>query len=428
MIMKKNIKTLFKLTALSTSLLGTVGSFAATPTPPTDPTQTLVTQLQAIDNNVQVVGNQMQSIAEANVKAQYPALPNPSISQSAVINPALLGIMGTNNVNLISMTTTDTTNQLQPMSDNLLEVGSGMINTSAVSQRLINDTNLKASLSTQLSASDTIYSNDPLVLALDSQNASELPSWGLTQPTTLHDNYFSFSSLLQPLVYTDNGTAATGFLTFITQGYNNPAAPINYSAFQQKLGQAQGPGDKMSLYLQLLNDSNYINYQLSARSALASRSVAVNNFQNLITERTPVAGLGTTAGLVSSTGTPIPNASPLEVESYLATRRANNPAWYTQVQTESPASVQRETLAVLAEIEAQNFQAHLDSERLLATVSAQLASASGTATQINAAQASQVNTDIQAFTLPSEQASNSNNGNNSNPPTPPTPPTPGSNP
>lgn len=423
-IMKKNIKTLFRLTAISTSLLAVMSSFADTPTPPvTNPIQSLVTQLQAIDNNVQVVGNQMQSIAEANVKAQYPSLPNPSISQSATINPALLGIMGTNAGLIPTMTTNDITSQLQPVSDNLLEVSSGMNNANAVSQRLINDANLKTNLSTLLPASDTIYSNDPQVLQSDLSGISGLPKWGLQQPSTLYDNYFSISSLLQPLSYSDNGTAAKAFLAFITQSYNNPATPIDYNAFQQKLAQAQGAGDKVSLYAQLLNDSNYINYQLSSRSALATRSVAVNNFQNLIVERTPVTGLGTTAGLVNSNGTPIPNASPLQVESYLATRRANSPAWYTQVQTESPASVQRETLVVLAEIEAQNFQAHLDSERLLATVSAQVAAASSTATQLNTAQASQVNNDIQNFTLPSQQNSGNNNGT-----TPPTPPTPGSNP
>lgn len=400
-IMKKNINTLFKLTAISTGLLGAVSSgFAATTALPTNnPVQTLISQLQAINNNVQVVGNQMQSIAEANTKAQNSSVPNPSILQSLSLNPALVGAIGNNNANLIGMTTNDVTNQLQPLSDNLLEVTSGMNNASTISQRLITDANLKLSLSTQLPATDTIYSNDPAVIALSSSYSSELPSWGIAQPaaSTLHDNYFSFSSLLQPLAYTDQGTAAANFLTFITQGYNNPSTPINYGSFQAKMAQAENATDKMSLYLQLLQDNNYINYQLSARSAIASRSVAVNNFQNLITERTPVTGLGTTAGLPGGG-----NASPLQVESYLATRRANTPAWYTQVQTESPTSVQRETLVVLAEIEAQNFQAHLDSERLLATLSAQMAASSGTQAQLNAAQASQVNTDIQGFTLPSQ--------------------------
>ena len=357
---------------------------------------------------MQVVGNQIQSIAEANAKAEYATPPNPSIATSAVLNPLLLNAMGTNNLNLINNTTaTNVTSQLQPLSDNLLEVGSSMINSNEVSQRLINDSNLKTSLSTQLPASDTIYSNDPTVIALQASNASELPAWGISQPSVLHDNYFNFASLMQPLAYTDGGTAASAFLNFITQSYNLPSTLINYGAFQTKLGQASTPADKMSLYLQLLQDTNYINYQLSTRSATATRSIVVNNFQNLAAERTPVTGLGTSAGL------PTPNASPLEVESYLATRRANSPSWYTQVQTESPANVQRETLVVLAEIEAQNFQAHLDSERLLATLSAQLASASTVQTQLNASQASQVNNDIQNFTLPSQTAtSNTSNVTN----------------
>ena len=400
-IMKKNIKTLVTLTALSTGLLGAVSSFASTPATPPDPVTQILT---AINNNVQVVGNQMQSLAEANTAAEYATPANLSIAASAVINPALLTVMGLNNLNLLNGTTaTSVTSQLQPLSDNLLEVGSSMINSNVISQRLIADSNLKTNLSTQLPASDTIYSNDPTVLQISGNYTSELPAWGIAQPPILNDNYFNFASLMQPLAYTDGGAAAEAFLDFITQRYNNPSTPINYSAFQTKLGQASTPADKMSLYIQLLQDNNYINYQLSTRSAVASRSVAINNFQNLSVERTPVTGLGVSAGLPNT-----PNASPLQVESYLATRRANSPSWYTQVQTESPASVQRETLVVLAEIEAQNFQAHLDSERLLATLSAQAANAGAVQSQLNAAQASQVNTDIQSFTIPSQTTPNSN--------------------
>ena len=47
----------------------------------------------------------------------------------------------------------------------------------------------------------------------------------------------------------------------------------------------------------------------------------------------------------------------------------------------SPATVQRETLFVLAEIEAQNYRAHLDRERMLATLTA-LASQSANVNQL----------------------------------------------
>src|SRR3990167_8326524 len=102
------------------------------------------------------------------------------------------------------------------------------------------------------------------------------------------------------------------------------------------------------------------------RSLLALRSISVNLLNQLIAERTPMPGLAQAAGLPANSQA---KASPLQVEAYQANHRVDNPQWYnTDVAQASPATVQRETLIVLAEIEHQNYQAHLDRERILAAL------------------------------------------------------------
>ena len=76
-------------------------------------------------------------------------------------------------------------------------------------------------------------------------------------------------------------------------------------------------------------------------------------------------GLGTAAGLAATQ-----KASPLQVEAYQANHRIQDSKWYQSVQNASPADVQRNILIVLAEIEHQNYEAHLDRERLLAAITA----------------------------------------------------------
>ncbi len=414
--MIKNIKKapFFTLTAVSCLMLS-LNVFADIPGAPSAAEIATVQQLQALNQNVQVVGNRMQALAEANAKSKTNSVPDPSILQSMIANPAVAQNKDANNANINQLTLTDIKNQLQPFPENLVQTGSGLLNSDTIENDLQTDINMKNNLTSKILASDSIYSNDPTVLDLVSEYKDQLPANGLTEPTAAnsHDNYFNFGSLVQPTVYTpnsDQANAAQMFITYLTKSYDKPSNVIDFGSFQQKLAIAKNATDKISLYMQLLNNKNYQDYQLNARSLIAARSVAVNNFEKLVAERTSIKNLGTKANLTDQTGKPIADASPLQVESYLATRRANDPKWYAHVQAASPDNVQRETLVVLAEIEAQNFQAHLDNERLLATLSAQSALTSSMSAQMLAAKAQTLNQDIQKFSVPSQQQATQNNG------------------
>lgn len=126
------------------------------------------------------------------------------------------------------------------------------------------------------------------------------------------------------------------------------------------------------------------------RTLTAYRSLALSNLYSLILERTPVKNLGALAGLPNHSATNAapaannalpgnatsgtqqqnagPDASPLEVEEYIATRRVDNPQWYTDMANASPPVIARETLFVLAEMEKELFQIKQQNERILATL------------------------------------------------------------
>lgn len=409
--MNTSIKHIFKITALTSVLSIALTAHAASPS---SADISMLSQLKALNNNVQVVGNRLQAAAEANARSKAGIGGGSfNLTQSQRANQAA----GQGKADSASAAATSTENdilsQFQPISDNALQTSTGFQDADAISKRLVADNNQVTNLTLNLTASDTLYSNDPTVQVLSSMYKSDLPPTGFNKPTKAerHDNYFSFNSLIQPVAYATDSSeakAAETFLTFLTQAYNNPSQDVDFQTFQTKLSEAKDAKDKASLYIQLMNNPKYQAYQLAARTSAAQRSVAVNNFQHMIAERTMVKGLGKSANLINSKGKAINDASPLQVEKYIATHRVNNPSWFANVQSASPAAVQRETLVVLAEIEAQNYQAHLDRERMIATLSAQSAMTASVQNSMMASKARSLNQDIQNMTLPSQQNSDNN--------------------
>jgi hypothetical protein len=142
------------------------------------------------------------------------------------------------------------------------------------------------------------------------------------------------------------------------------------------------------------------------RSILAIRSMSINILNQLIAERTPMPGLASAAGFNEKNLKSLtPNeqeefkngksASPLQVEAYQANHRIQDPKWYQSVQNASPADVQRNILITLAEIEHQNYEAHLDRERILAALTASnLMSNMGTINTVLDQGGSKLNTEI----------------------------------
>jgi hypothetical protein len=404
---KSHMNKIFALSAVTSCLLISTSIFAGGPVP--SPAElAAVAQLKALNTNVQVVGNRMQAIAEANAKSQNSTVPDESILSSMLANPAVAQNKDANDTNITTLTENDIASQLNATPYNLVQTGNGLINSSQIQSTLQAASSQTANLTQGVVASDSIFSNDPSVLSLvpSYTQMGLIPKRGLAQPKAaeLQDNFFDFGSILQPMVYqtgTNQELAAQTYLQYLTKSYNKPSDALKLDDFNKKLAQTKDGSDKISLYSQLLNDPNYRDYQLSVRSDTATRSVAINNFEKMIAERTPIKNLGKLAGLKDKDGKSIDDASPLQVQSYLANRRVDNPKWYAHVQSATQQNVARETLVVLAEIESQNFQAHMDRERLLATISAQSAATSTLTAQMLAAKAQNVNEDIAKLKIPS---------------------------
>ncbi|MCX7120940.1 MAG: hypothetical protein NTZ67_04095 [Gammaproteobacteria bacterium] len=206
-------------------------------------------------------------------------------------------------------------------------------------------------------ASDTLYLNEPTAL-LNGKSTNNPDVKALTEPKIINNDFLNFAAFITPMAYTTpQKINAMNFVKYAAQSTKNLTSGVNFSGFADKATIQNLP--------KMINSQAYQKYMFTVRSLLALRSISINTLNQLIAERTPMPGLAAAAGL---TGTA--EASPLQVESYQANHRVSDPKWYTKIKNDSPATVQRETLIVLAEMEQQNFQAHLDSERLLSAITA----------------------------------------------------------
>lgn len=119
-----------------------------------------------------------------------------------------------------------------------------------------------------------------------------------------------------------------------------------------------------------LAGSDVQDYLLQSRMSAAGQSVAFSNLNYLAQERRIIKGLGVGGGMTTlptdGNQKVIPDASQLQLEQFLVDRRVGNVSWYTNVNTASSITVQRETLFVLAEISKQMFQQRILMERMLA--------------------------------------------------------------
>jgi hypothetical protein len=170
------------------------------------------------------------------------------------------------------------------------------------------------------------------------------------------DTKLNVDSLVGPDVYKDETEKqrAYDYIQFLTSTID-PVSDINLSelsaAKREKLDNSDA-GRKYKRYV---------------RGVVAARSIALDNLFQMYAERVPVPNLGEMAGM--SKDNTDKDASPLQVEHYLATRRVESTDWYSDMTKASPATVQRETLAITAEMNRQLFQLHLDNERIITLLS-----------------------------------------------------------
>lgn len=170
------------------------------------------------------------------------------------------------------------------------------------------------------------------------------------------DSRMDFLALVGPVAYKDETEKqkAYDFIQFLSS-IAAPVAEINLSTL---------PAAKRE---KLQNSDAGRKYLRYTRGLTSEYSVAMDTLNELYARRLLVPELGEQAGL--SKDKKDADASALQVEHYLATRRTENPEWYQDMTKAAPATVQREMLATQAEMNRQLYQLHMDNERIIALLS-----------------------------------------------------------
>jgi len=106
-------------------------------------------------------------------------------------------------------------------------------------------------------------------------------------------------------------------------------------------------------------------YRIKVYTNAAIRSLLLGNLYDSFNARIPVVDLAEKSGMPKKG-----SASLAEVEKYAATRRIADPKWYETINNTPSIGVERETVFILAEIQAQLYQLHRDNERMLQTMTA----------------------------------------------------------
>jgi hypothetical protein len=173
-------------------------------------------------------------------------------------------------------------------------------------------------------------------------NASQVPfDTNATLPN------YDIKSLINPLGYANQATVQTA---------------LNYIQFM-----AQPSFNANIEKLRGYNSPNFLPYIMTLRSYVAMQSIGLANFYKSFSDRVRITGLGGQAGISNSSNAP---ASVLEVEDYAAKKRVADSNWYKAMETATPATIERETLYVLAEMRLEMYKNRLALERLILTNSA----------------------------------------------------------
>jgi len=306
----------------------------------------------------------------------------------------------------------------------MLSTSPTMLNASEIQSQITEQNQLLNQLTTGTPASDTLYSNDPQVIQAQYTLGTD---YYIGPPKTNNDNSFNIAAILSPTAYTTtdlekNGTVSN-FMAFLTESYKNPADNLHLQQLQSYISSLNTPESQYNALYNFIVSPGYQQYQLAMRHSMLMQSIGVNNFEFFTTERTP--STEAVSGITDSKGNAISHPSPLQVEAYRANHRIDDPTWIQSLQNKSSTSLLREIAIEQAEIIRQNHQAHLDRERLIATMSAlelQSAANSNTTLQIQAQKLNQSidgmsnNSNDQPTAAPTSTSSNdgSNTANDSN--------------
>lgn len=188
------------------------------------------------------------------------------------------------------------------------------------------------------------------------------------QLISTHNTSFNFGNLVTPLAFSGpEAQAAHRFIQFATgqyiqQGSDDLTATVNL----QNLTSIKDLQKRASALNSLVISPAYKKWQFAVRSAIANRSITNSLLNQLVSERTP----NKNTCYKNEKNQDVCDVSALQLQHYIATHRTGSKDWYRSMSSAPPSVIQRETLFVLAEIEKQNFQAHIDRERQIAATTA----------------------------------------------------------
>jgi intracellular multiplication protein IcmX len=216
-----------------------------------------------------------------------------------------------------------------------------------------------------------------------------LPGLSEAAQTEINDHSYNVDALMLPQSYNTEAQkkAANNFITYLSQNYK-----LLNSSLINALNSSSLKNDAKKLQ-SLKGTIQFQNYLVNNRSKIAAASIPLSNFYHMYSERANLkdiidkmeAGGQTVNPAIKDVVNTLASKninSLLELQNYVANHRVTDQKWRQKMASASPATVQRETLFVLAEIESQLQRMHLDNERLLATVSgAQLQLTQATAGQ-----------------------------------------------
>ncbi len=166
------------------------------------------------------------------------------------------------------------------------------------------------------------------------------------------DNNFNAGSLLAGTVYDEQEErAANRYLEFLSEA-TLPLTSINISDLTdaQKAKIDTVPAGR--------------EWRLTVRGRLAQYTMAKDNLLRLYNERISQPELGEKAGIPE-----LKNASLLQLEEYLATRRVKDKSWYAIMAESPPATLLRELVYENAELNHHIFQLRMENQRIVALLS-----------------------------------------------------------
>ncbi|MDF1654731.1 MAG: hypothetical protein P1U34_06415 [Coxiellaceae bacterium] len=245
-------------------------------------------------------------------------------------------------------------------------------------------------------ADDTLYvSPEKLNSITSSTNKVYLPSGQkdtVAKPTKNFTAYLSAPTFTSPYNGSYFGTkennaysfnAAKAYLGYLTDAGIPVSVGIPWESLapgrvNDPTGKDHADSVRAKDIQSLMNNPDFQQYQYTIRNMVAARSMVTDVFNQLLYERAPSVALAKQANLppqyeshdnyAEVNGKMEPHqttVSPMQLENYIANHRVNSTKWHQAMSTASPATVQRETLYVLAEMLSKMQQAHLDREKMI---------------------------------------------------------------